>query len=357
MKRLKLIVSDLHLGRGARTETGTLNILEDFHHDQKFAEWINHYSSGEFSDSEIELIFNGDILNLIQCDYHGHYPVILTEEVSCEKVRSIIAGHPVFFAALKRFVNHPHHTITYILGNHDQEMFWNNAREILERSVGSPIEWKNFHYQIDGMHIEHGHQYEAVNRVDPNRPFLTSGLPEPILNLPWGTLFTIQFLMKIKGRRPALDKVRPFRALLWWSIVHDTWLTISSLSKLCAYFISTRFSKNRYRQSSLKTTLKILKEASIFPDLSSAAKQILRSPEIHTVIFGHSHVYRVLPVTDGKQYINTGTWTDVISMDIENFARQNRLTYVRVDYDGNKATPSLRHWIGKIPVEEEAVGL
>ena len=193
--------------------------------------------------------------------------------------------------------------------------------------------------------------------MDKSRFFLRGGLPEPILNLPWGTLFTIQFLIKIKNRRPALDKVRPFKMLLWWSLFHDTFLTLSSLFKLAVYFISTRFSKNRYRQSSLKMTLKILKEASVFPDLSDAARQILRSPEFHTVVFGHSHVYKVLPIAENKQYINTGTWTDIISMDIDSFARKNRLTYVRVEYDNDQATALLRHWIGHIPIEDDAIAV
>ncbi len=356
MNRTKLIVSDFHLGRGVRTSTGHHNILEDFHHDSKFKEWLAFYCTQDYADHSIELIFNGDMFNLIQCDYHGHYPVIITEGVSLHKLEVVIAGHPIFFKALKKFLVAPNRHLTYIVGNHDQEMLWPKARGILEKALEKEIQWKNIYYQVDGIHIEHGHQFEAVNRIDPSRLFLSEGLPEPILNLPWGTLFAIQFLVKVKIRRPALDKVRPFKALLWWCLVHDTWMTIAILLKLAVYFLSTRFSKNRYRQSSLKTTLKILKEASVFPDLSDSAKQILRSPDIHTVVFGHSHVYRVVPITEGKQYINTGTWTDIISMDIESFARQNRLTYVRVDYEGEKAVPLLRHWIGKIPIEEEAVG-
>lgn len=354
MKQLKLIVSDFHVGRGRRLPNGNVNILEDFHFDGKFAEFLEYYSRDENKDTGIELIFNGDMFNLIQCDYHGHYPVIITETVSVQKLSVVIKGHPQFFGSLKKFLKEPNHHLTYVMGNHDQEMLWPKTRALLEQAVGREIRWKNIYYQVDGIHIEHGHQYEAVNRIDPSRLFLTEGLPEPILNLPWGTLFAIQFLVNIKVRRPALDKVRPFKMLLWWSLIFDTWLTLTSLFKLGVYFISTRFSKNRYRQNSLKSTLKILIEASVFPDLSDSAKQILRSPDIHTVVFGHSHVYKVVPVADNKQYINTGTWTDIISLDMDSFARKNRLTYVRVDYDGEWAVPLLRHWVGQIPVEDDA---
>lgn len=359
MKKLKLVVSDFHLGKGTRLPNGSLNPLEDFHHDHRFKEFLDYYSTGIYADSEIELILNGDILNLIQIDYHGHYPVIITEAVSVAKLQEVIKGHTDFFDALKDFLKHPRHTVTYVIGNHDQEMLWKGARDLFEKAVEREITWKNIYHQVDGVHIEHGHQYETANRVDPTRLFLTEGLPEPILNLPWGTLFTVQFLIKLKLLRPAVDKVRPFKQMVWWHFLHDTWTTLVHTVRLIAYFISTRFSKNRYRQTSLNTTFKLLWEASVFPDLSDAAKRILRTPEIHTVIFGHSHVYRHVPVGDEKQYLNTGTWTDMVSLDLETFARRTRLTYVRVEYKDLLArpVPLLRHWIGRIPLEDDALGI
>lgn len=358
MSKLKLIFSDFHLGKGKRLTNGAMNPLEDFFHDYRFKEFLEHYTQNSYEDYEIELILNGDILNLIQIDYHGHFTTVITESVSIYKLQMIIDGHPVFFNALREFLKHPKRSLTYVIGNHDQEMLWNSARSLFENALGKEVNWRNSYYHTDGIHIEHGHQYESVNRVDPTRLFLTEGLPEPILNLPWGTLFTIQFIVRLKLVRPAVDKIRPFRHFVWWSLFHDTWMSLIQGSKLFFYFISTRFSKVRYRQSSLKQTFKILFEASVFPDLSDAAKRILRSPEVHTVIFGHTHVYKQIPIGDEKQYLNTGSWTDIISMDLENFARRSRLTYVRVEYDEQgKAIPMLRHWIGRTPIEDDAFGL
>jgi UDP-2,3-diacylglucosamine pyrophosphatase LpxH len=359
MKKIKLVVSDFHLGRGKYLSNGALNQLEDFYHDTKWKEFLQYYSQGQYDNCEIELIFNGDMLNLTGTDYHGHYTVVITENVSVTKTKTILDGHRSFFKSLRDFLANPRHSMTYVIGNHDQELLWKGARQLVEEAVGKEIQWKNIHYQVDGIHIEHGHQYEAVNRMDPTQPFLTENLPEPILNLPWGTLFTIQFIVRLKQQRPAVDKVRPFRMLVYWSLFHDTWMTLAAIFRLLAYFFSTRFSKNRFRQSSMRMTMKIIGEASVFPDLTDAAKRILRSPDIHTVIFGHTHVYKHVPVGEQKQYINTGTWTDVISLDIESFARRSRLTYVRVEYDEEtkRAIPLLRHWIGKVVLEDDAMGL
>jgi len=355
IQKVKLVVSDFHLGRGRKLSHGGINPLEDFVYDHRFKEWLEFYCEGVYENAEVEIIFNGDMMNLIQVDYHGHYPVVITEAISANKMERIVQGHIVFFDALREFLEAENHSLTYVVGNHDQEMLWKSTREIFEKAVGKKVLWKNIFYQVDGLYVEHGHQYEAVNRIDPAKPFLTEGLPEPILNLPWGTLFAMQFITKLKFHRPAVDKVRPFRMVVWWSLMHDTWMAIQALFKLASYFIATRFSKNRTRQTSLGTTLKILREASVFPDLTDAARRILRTPDIHTVVFGHTHVYKQVQVNEEKQYINTGTWTDIISLDLETYARRTRLTYVRVDYIDGKPQPVLRHWIGQIPLEDDAL--
>lgn len=357
VKKTKLVVSDFHLGSGPRLPSGNPNVMEDFLLDHKFKEFLEFYSKGDYEDHEIELIFNGDMLNLIQIDYHGHFTVVITEAVSTHKLETIIGGHQDFFKALKKFLKSEKHALTYVIGNHDQEMMWPKARAMFEKAVDAPVTWKNTHHLVDGLYVEHGHQYEAINRVDPQMPFLTKNLPEPILNLPWGTLFTIQYIIRLKQQRPFIDKVRPFNALIWWSLLHDTWASLINLVRLVMYFITTRFSKNQYRHSNIKMTIKMLREASIFPELADAAKRILRTPEIHTVVFGHTHVYRQLIIADGKQYLNTGSWTDIVSLDLETYARRQRLTYVRMDYDENgKGHPVLRHWIGRIPLEDDAMG-
>ena len=49
-----------------------------------------------------------------------------------------------------------------------------------------------------------------------------------------------------------------------------------------------------------------------------------------------------------KLYINTGTWTDLISLDIANFGMRNELTYALVEYPQDEPRPrvSLKAWVG-----------
>ena len=97
MKKVKLVVSDFHLGRGKYLSNGHLNQLEDFYYDNKFKEFLDHYSTGDCANDDVELIFNGDMVNMIQTDYHGHYTVVITEGVSTTKLRAIIDRSPRVF--------------------------------------------------------------------------------------------------------------------------------------------------------------------------------------------------------------------------------------------------------------------
>jgi hypothetical protein len=55
-RKFKLVVSDMHLGKGRYFRDGTQNILEDFIYDREFSEFLAYYRTGEFADAEVELI-------------------------------------------------------------------------------------------------------------------------------------------------------------------------------------------------------------------------------------------------------------------------------------------------------------
>ena len=63
-----LVLSDLHLGKGKYLKIGQLNLLEDFLEDEKFYDFCDYYSRGDYEKEEVHLVLNGDILNLIQID-------------------------------------------------------------------------------------------------------------------------------------------------------------------------------------------------------------------------------------------------------------------------------------------------
>lgn len=354
-KKIKLVASDFHLGLGRYLPDGRLNSLEEFYFDEKFVEFLNYYTTGKYSDYDVELILNGDIFNFLQVDFRGHYLTVRTESVTMETVRNIVAGHPLFFHALREFAAKEGHTITYVVGNHDQGMLWPQVRSYLNEVIGAPVKFKNIVYFFDGIHVEHGHMHEAANRLDPRKFFLKKNLAEPILNLPFGSHFFIEFVLKIKHTYPHVDKIRPFSRMIRWALFNETWFTITGLARLVWYFLRTMLVHDPRRAFPIKRIIKVLLESAVFPDLSESARRILMDDRVHTVIFGHTHVYQYRQFGDDMEYFNTGTWTELTSLDIASLGRITKLTYVLIEYpeDGLRPRGRLKEWHGYHRIEED----
>ncbi|MGE4132514.1 MAG: metallophosphoesterase [Bdellovibrionales bacterium] len=355
-KRIKLVVSDLHLGVGRTLESGQLNDMEEFYFDEKFAEFLHYYTNGKFSEHEVELVLNGDILNFLQVDYRGHYLTVITEPVTMDIMKRIVAGHPGFFKALKEFAAKPGNTITYVVGNHDQGMLWPEARTYFNEVVGTTVRFKNLVYFFDGVHIEHGHMHEAANRLDPRKFFLKKNLPEPILNLPFGSHFFVEFVLKIKQTYPHVDKIRPFNRMMRWALVNEFWFTVRNCLDLAVYFAKSALGNDPRRLFPFSRIVRVLMESAVFPDLSEAARRVLTDERVHTVCFGHSHVYQYRQFAENKEYFNTGTWTDLTSLDIASLGKITRLIYVLFEYgesDSSRPRGRLKEWHGYHRIEED----
>jgi len=349
-RKFKIICSDLHLGTGVFEPDGSINILEDFHKDKAFEEFLNHYSSGEFYDAEVDLILNGDIFDGLKVPFEKYHSPILTEAISLKKFKQIIDGHPVWFDALRDFAAKENHKISYVVGNHDVEMLWESCQAEFKERVEHPINFYEYEYNFDGVHVEHGHQHEAINALNPKKVFLSQGLKEPIINLPWGSHFVINFIIPIKKERPVIDKIRPVNAFIRWGMLHDTFWTIKTILKTLTYFLGTRFSKSLYRTSNLVTTFKILKELQAYQGMWKKARKVLdKRPEFHTVIFGHSHNAVYKRFDDSKEYLNSGTWTEVVNLNLDRLGKSVRMTYILIDYQKDLTRPRgyLKEWKGR----------
>ncbi len=364
MNRIRLIVSDLHLSRGRYLSDRTKNILEDFIHDREFSEFLQYYSSGDYATVPVELILNGDIFDLLQMDTFGVHTHLITERSVVRNLQRIVKGHPEFFEALRVFVKQPGKSLVYVVGNHDVGMLWDQPRAFLKEVCEAHIEFRDISYEFDGIYVEHGQQYEGFARFDPNRPFLTRGLPEPVLNLPWGSQFVAVCLPKIKQQRPHIDKTRPFQTFVRWAFLHDFFWSLKTVGVALNFVFQTLLFKNRFQvRGGVQNTFALLKEVTIYPNYDKVAMKILDSrPDLHIVIFGHTHILRFRQHKEGKLYINEGTWSEVTSLDLSDYGTRTRLTYVLAEtHDseqqaGEKTTKAqLKEWKGRWKPETDVL--
>jgi UDP-2,3-diacylglucosamine pyrophosphatase LpxH len=353
VRRVKIVVNDFHLGKGVLLKDGTVNILEDFRHGRSFVEFLNYYSSGEFAECEVELIINGDFLNLLQIDYLGIHTYLVTEKMVGYFTRAIIAGHSAVFQALKEFAEGPHHAIAYVIGNHDVGLLFDLPRKILRDTIGKKIRFYDTYYEFDNVHVEHGHMHEAINATDPQKFALRDpDYPEPVLNLPWASLFVAIFLPRIKKERPFVDKVKPFTGYLRWALMHDTLFALRTGLFMGMSFLRMFFLARKHPLLDFSVSFSRIKGTTIYPSFVKEARKIMRlNPHLHAVIFGHTHVLRYRQWGGGKEYFNTGTWNEVTSLDIADFGLQTILTYGFIELpppaSTQRARVRLKEWKGQ----------
>jgi UDP-2,3-diacylglucosamine pyrophosphatase LpxH len=341
-RRFKLVVSDFHLGKGRYFRDGSQNILEDFIYDREFSEFLQYYRTGDYADAEVELILNGDILNLLQIDYYGVHTHLFTERSQIYAVRKVTQGHPEFFMALRRWCSTPGHTIAYVIGNHDVGMLFTGAQKVFSEAAGGEVRFFPSHYHFDGVWVEHGQQYERFARVNLSRPFITRGVPEPVLDLPWGSLFVAVFMPRLKQERGHLDKVRPFGDFMVWSLIHDFWWSLRSGIRTVFFTLQSLIFKTRYQlRKSVRERWDLWREIALYPSFEKFAFKILDEHDVNAVIFGHTHILAYRQYREGKEYFNEGTWNEVTNLHLSEYGTKTRLTYAFIEYP-QSGTDSVR---------------
>jgi UDP-2,3-diacylglucosamine pyrophosphatase LpxH len=351
------IISDCHLSAGRHFE-GRLNPHEDFHFDDEMVDLFEHFSKGPYADIPVELIIAGDFLDPLNVPYEGEFEDAITEDIALTKVEAIIKGHPRVMAALKRFAGLPKKSIKYLIGNHDADLFFPRIRERLTREWDPEGRYPSPVVEViadrdritypEGVEVHHGNQLESGSILNFEKPLLTDYLDQPVLNLPWSSIYVLKIINRLRWEREYVDKIRPVKVFVLFGMILDPWFTAKFVFLSVFYFLKTRFIWSPKRRARLKVTLDIMKqETKIFLDLEAEARSLLdQRPEIQTVFFGHTHrpMNKIYP--DGKQYINTGSWVKMVNLDWRGLGRPFQRTFGLVHIKDGKAQCELRQWIG-----------
>jgi len=247
--KVKIIVSDLHLGAGF-FDLDKGNVLEDFIVDETFARFLHEMKEeSEAQGTDFELIIDGDMMEFLQApavdqfEPRRAYPLedyrSSSEEDSAKKVDWIIKGHPMFFAALREFIKpaNPQRKVTILKGNHDVNLYWPAVKERIRQAVYATGEerakllaFEEVCVNRDGIYVEHGNQYtEKVNRVDNFEKPLDPE-HEGQLAIPAGSRFVIEFFNQVEWEKWWVDSVKPMTALIWYALAIDFPFAVKTLA-------------------------------------------------------------------------------------------------------------------------------
>lgn len=368
-EQYKVVISDCHLSAGRYFE-GKFNPHEDFFFDQEMIEFFEYFSTGLYGDGgqgpvNVELIINGDYLDFLNVPYLGEFEEGITEEIAMAKLEAIIAGHPRVMDALKKFASKPNKKITYLIGNHDAELFFEKVRERITQlwdpegqypseKVRLVADTDRLNYD-HGLQIRHGNQFEASNQLDFEQPFQELPNGKKVLNIPWGSIYVLKIINRLKWERLNIDKIRPIKVFAFFGLLFDPVFTFRYLFLSLVYFLKTRIFGRMQNRFQVKNTFKMIsQEGALSQDLEREARELLHSnPEVHTIVFGHTHLPMHRVYENGRQYLNSGTWTKMVYLDWRFMGEPPmRKTFVLVHLKNGEIKAEVNQWVGqKMPYQ------
>ena len=261
-------------------------------------------------------------------------------------------------AGLKKFASKPNKKITYLIGNHDAELFFEKVRERITREWDPEGEYPSQKVQVfadrdrvryeEGLEIRHGNQFEASNQLDFVNPFIQLSNGTKVLNIPWGSIYVLKIINRLKWQRANLDKIRPIKVFAFFGILFDPVFTFKFILLSFFYFVKTRLVSKSNGLFGFRNTLKMLsQEGSFFLDLEAEARQTLEAdPTMHTLILGHTHLPMHRVYANGRQYLNSGTWTRMVYLDWRFIGEPFRKTFILVHIKNGEIKAELNQWMG-----------
>ncbi|HEU5368811.1 MAG TPA: hypothetical protein VFU69_10115 [Ktedonobacterales bacterium] len=218
-----VVVSDLHLGDGFPRGEG-------FHQRQQngldglLAAFEPGGPLGQATD--VELVINGDCFDFLLTAPAEPGRTHTDSAFGVAKIERIIAAHPPFFAALRRFLAEPKHRLTFTIGNHDLELCFAEVRACVRAAIGAEPGRARFclsraYRPLPDVELEHGCQFDPWNRIpdlwdgvwplhalnDDGREQRAAG-PERML-LPWGSRYYYNVITAVHQRFPYLEAFIP----------------------------------------------------------------------------------------------------------------------------------------------------
>lgn len=202
--QLLVVLSDIEMGAGGQAD--------DFPHSDWLAELLLAYNEPPFAELPVDVVLNGDILDLLKTSFEGRYSHHITPRIALGKLERIATAHEPFFAALRELLAHQRaeRRIHFVTGNHDAELVFPAVQDELRRRCGGSdrVRFAGFELDLGRVHIEHGSQHDPMFAIDAAKPYVDYR-GEPVLNLSWGAVTLLDTVMELQPQLGFLDRVMP----------------------------------------------------------------------------------------------------------------------------------------------------
>lgn len=186
--RHTFVLSDVHLAEADPGDGPWMRYRQrKFFPDADFRRLVDRILSTTPAGDEIDLVFGGDFI-----EFEG--PRVVdgrtefddpprTEDESIATLDRVVRDHPDFFRAIAEVVQ-AGHRVVFVVGNHDAQLSFPRVQVRLREHIAAHlrglsaqelrdrIRVRTWFFQTrDGVHIEHGHQYDAYCAFrDPLQP-------------------------------------------------------------------------------------------------------------------------------------------------------------------------------------------
>lgn len=166
-KNHTLVLSDVHLCRLISDDAPWMRYRQSAYlQDANIAQLIDS-AIIRSANAPLEVVLNGDVFDLDApegSEFTSH-----DETNATALIDGILNDHPLVVAALERVLVAGHRVVV-ISGNHDAQLIFAGVRNVVRNYIGSCSFKAWFHRTPDGIHIEHGHQYDALCTFDSPLP-------------------------------------------------------------------------------------------------------------------------------------------------------------------------------------------
>ncbi len=326
MQKEIIVLGDIEIGAGS--------ITDDFISDKALSELILSLKDRKHP---VDLVLNGDTFDFLKAPYKlpSTYTRYVTANVAVAKLHLVFHAHKRVFDALKAFCS-AGKEVYFIMGNHDLEIAFPEVRKEINKRIGQ-VHFPGLTYQKHGVHVEHGHQYDFANVINPKNLFVQHK-GEKILNSTFSAFTVISSLIPLKEEHPFLERIKPIPLLL--SLYRPVGKKVNRT--VAGYFLKSVFyyPLRYYDDPTYIFPINFIQE--IFSRVRAVNWEmedivsVFKKRRLRNKIFVLGHIHdKYVEATKSRVILRPGSWRDEYYLD-EGYLFPRRKRYVQIMVQDDK---------------------